>query len=225
MMKKKILIVDDEPDILDILSYNLEKEGYDLMLANNGEKAISKANEFKPDLILLDIMMPKKDGIEVCRELRQKSKFSNTYIVFLTARGEEFSEVAGFEAGGDDYVVKPIRPRSLMSRIKNILKKERIIDDKKEVLVFADLTIDTNKHKVYIGDKKIDLTKKEFKILLFLSSKPERVFTREEIYNRVWESNTIVGERTLDVHIRKIRKKLQKEYIKTIKGVGYSFVY
>ncbi len=224
-MKKKILIVDDEPDILDILSYNLEKEGYDLMLANNGEKAISKANEFKPDLILLDIMMPKKDGIEVCRELRQKSKFSNTYIVFLTARGEEFSEVAGFEAGGDDYVVKPIRPRSLMSRIKNILKKERIIDDKKEVLVFADLTIDTNKHKVYIGDKKIDLTKKEFKILLFLSSKPERVFTREEIYNRVWESNTIVGERTLDVHIRKIRKKLQKEYIKTIKGVGYSFVY
>jgi len=219
------LIVDDEPDIIDILSYNLEKEGYELMSAKNGVKAIAKAETFRPDLILLDVMMPKKNGIEVCRELRKKPEFSGTYIVFLTARSEEFSEIAGFEAGGDDYVVKPIRPRSLVSRINNILMKERVIDDKKEVLVFDNMVIDLNKHKVYIDNYKIDLTKKEFKILLFLSSKPERVFSREEIYAKVWDNDTIVGERTLDVHIRKIRKKLQREYIKTIKGVGYSFGY
>ena len=222
-MKKKILIVDDEPDILDILEYNLEKEGYEVAQAKNGNKAIAKANDFNPDLILLDIMMPKKDGIEVCRELRQKLKFSNTYIVFLTAKGDEFSEIAGFEAGGDDYVVKPIRPRSLLLRIKNILKKERVLENKNSVLKFGNLIIDIQKHKVFVDNDEIDLTKKEFNILLFLSSKPERAFSREEIYSKVWESNTLVGERTLDVHIRKIRKKLQKEYIKTIKGVGYSF--
>jgi len=224
-MRKKILIVDDEPDILDILSYNLKKEGYEIMLAKNGEKAVSRAVVFRPDLILLDVMMPKKDGIEVCLELRKNPLFSKTFIVFLTARGDEFSEIAGFEAGGDDYVVKPIRPGSLISRINNILKKERVIDDEKEVLVYDNLTIDLNKHKVYVEGEKINLTKKEFKILLLLSSKPERVFTREEIYAKVWESDTLVGERTLDVHIRKIRKKMRKEYIKTIKGVGYSFVY
>ncbi len=222
-MKKKILIVDDEPDILDVLKYNLEKEGYEVAQAKNGNKAISKANDFRPDLILLDIMMPKKDGFEVCRELRKKSKFSETYIVFLTAKSDEISEIAGFEAGGDDFVVKPIRPRSLLSRIKNILKKERVIENKKPVLEFGNLLIDIQKHKVFVDNNEIDLTKKEFNILLFLSSKPDRVFSREEIYSKVWESNTLVGERTLDVHIRKIRKKLQKEYIITLKGVGYSF--
>ncbi len=222
-MKKKILIVDDEPDILDILKYNLEKEGYEVAQAKNGNKALSKADDFRPDLILLDIMMPKKNGFEVCRELRQNPKFSDTYIVFLTAKGDEFSEIAGFEAGGDDFVVKPVRPGSLLSRIKNILKKERVLENKNMVLEFGNLLIDIQKHKVFVDNDEIDLTKKEFNILLFLSSKPERVFSREEIYSKVWESDTLVGERTLDVHIRKIRKKLQKEYIKTIKGVGYSF--
>ncbi len=224
-MKKKILIVDDEIDILDILRYNLEKEGYDVIYAANGQKAIDKAYKHKPDLVLLDIMMPKKDGMEVCREMRNDTLFDSTYIIFLTARGEEYSEIAGFEAGADDYVVKPIRPRSLLSRVENILKRERVLNKEKETLKFEDLTIDISKFKVFIDDSELNFTKKEFNIILLLASQPERVFTRQEIYSKIWGNNTIVGERTLDVHIRKIRKKIDNKYIKTVKGVGYSFLY
>ncbi len=224
-MKKKILIVDDEIDILDILRYNLEKEGYDVVYATNGQKAIDKAYKHKPDLVLLDIMMPKKDGMEVCQEMRSDTLFDSTYIIFLTARGEEYSEIAGFEAGADDYVVKPIRPRSLLSRIENILKRERVLNKEEKLLEFDGLIIDIAKFKIFTGDKELNFTKKEFNIILLLASQPERVFTRQEIYSKIWGSDTIVGERTLDVHIRKIRKKIDNKYIKTVKGVGYSFIH
>ncbi len=224
-MKNKILIVDDEPDILDILEYNLEKEGFDISKAKNGKEAIKKAYEIEPDLILLDIMMPKKNGIEVCRELRKDDKFSETYIMFLTARAEEYSEVAGFEVGADDYVVKPVRPRSLISRIRSMLSRKRSVEVKPQILEYGDLTIDLEKYLVYENNKKINLTKKEFKILLLLTSKPEKVFTRENIYNKIWGNDILVGERTLDVHIRKIREKFSKKYIYTIKGIGYTFKY
>ena len=224
-MAKKILIVDDEPDILDILKYNLEKEGYLVKKAKNGIEAIAKANDEIPDMILLDIMMPQKDGIEVCRELRRDKKFNNTYIVFLTARNEEYSEVAGFDVGADDYVVKPIRPRSLISRIKNLFLRSRTGIEEKEILHFGKLEIDKTKIKVYINGKDAKLTKREFEILLFLTSKPEKVFNREAIYHEVWGDETIVGERTLDVHIRKIREKIGDRYINTMKGLGYSFTH
>ncbi len=224
-MSKKILIVDDEPDILDILKYVLEKEGYKVKKARNGEEAVDRAYEEKPDLILLDIMMPKKDGIEVCRELRANKKFNDTIIVFLTARNEEYSEVAGFDVGADDYVVKPIKPRSLISRIKTLLLRNENKEEDKELLIFNDLIIDLNKLKVFVKNKEIFLTKKEFDILHMLSSKPEKVFSRNSIYHKVWGDATIVGERTLDVHIRKIREKIGDNYINTIKGMGYSFKY
>jgi two-component system alkaline phosphatase synthesis response regulator PhoP len=224
-MSKKILIVDDEPDILDILKYILEKEGYSVKKARNGEEAIDRAIEEKPDLILLDIMMPKKDGIEVCRELRANKKFNDTIIVFLTARNEEYSEVAGFDVGADDFVVKPIKPRSLISRIKSLLLRNENKNEDKELLVYNDLTIDLNRFKVSVKNKEILLTKKEFDILQMLSSKPEKVFSRNAIYHKVWGDATIVGERTLDVHIRKIREKIGENYINTIKGMGYSFKY
>lgn len=224
-MSKKILIVDDEPDILDILKYVLEKEGYKVKKARNGEEAVDRAYEEKPDLILLDIMMPKKDGIEVCRELRANKKFNDTIIVFLTARNEEYSEVAGFDVGADDYVVKPIKPRSLISRIKTLLLRNENKEEDKELLIFNDLIIDLNKLKVFVKNKEVFLTKKEFDILHMLSSKPEKVFSRNSIYHKVWGDATIVGERTLDVHIRKIREKIGDNYINTIKGMGYSFKY
>lgn len=224
-MKNKILIVDDEPDILDILKYNLEKEGFNITKAKNGKEAIKKAYESVPDLILLDIMMPKKSGIEVCRELRLDNKFSRTYIMFLTARDEEYSEVTGFDVGADDYVVKPIRSRSLVSRIKAMLSRKRSVEIKPQILTFGNLVIDQEKFLIYEKGKVINLTKKEFKILLLLTSKPEKVFTREVIYSNVWGNEILVGERTLDVHIRKIREKLSEKYIYTIKGVGYTFKY
>lgn len=224
-MSKKILIVDDEPDILDILKYVLEKEGYKVKKARNGEEAVDRAYEEKPDLILLDIMMPKKDGIEVCRELRSNKKFNDTIIVFLTARNEEYSEVAGFDVGADDYVVKPIKPRSLISRIKTLLLRNENKEEDKELLIYNDLIIDLNKLKVFVKNKEVFLTKKEFDILHMLSSKPEKVFSRNSIYHKVWGDATIVGERTLDVHIRKIREKIGDNYINTIKGMGYSFKY
>lgn len=224
-MSKKILIVDDEPDILDILKYILEKEGYKTAKAKNGEEAIDKAYKDTPDLILLDIMMPKKDGIETCRELRTDKKFDDTIIVFLTARREEYSEVAGFSAGADDYVVKPIKPASLISRIKTLFKKERIKEETEQKLIYGDLLIDLVRMRVFVKDREVILTKRELDILLLLSSQPEKVFNRKNIYNKIWGSNTIVGERTLDVHIRKIREKIGENYISTIKGIGYSFNY
>lgn len=224
-MSKKILIVDDEPDILDILKYVLEKEGYKTAKAKNGEEAITKAYQETPDLILLDIMMPKKDGIETCRELRTDKKFDDTIIVFLTARNEEYSEVAGFNAGADDYVVKPIKPASLISRVKTLFTKERIKEETDQNLKYGDLLIDLVRMRVFVKDREVILTKRELDILLLLSSKPEKVFNRQSIYNKIWGSNTIVGERTLDVHIRKIREKIGENYISTIKGMGYSFNY
>lgn len=224
-MAKKILIVDDEPDILDILKYILDKEGFKVRKAKNGEEAIAKAYEEKPDLILLDIMMPKKDGIEVCRQLRSDKKFNDTFIVFLTARKEEYSEVAGFDVGADDYVVKPIKPRSLVSRINTLLLRKRLKMEDNENIVFDDLVIDFTRMKIFVKKKEVILTKKEFDILVLLSSKPEKVFTRNAIYHKVWGDATIVGERTLDVHIRKIREKIGEHYISTIKGTGYSFTY
>lgn len=224
-MRNKILIVDDEPDILDILKYNLEKEGFEVQKAKNGKRAIEKAYSFNPDLILLDIMMPQMDGIEVCRKLRDDFKFAQTYIVFLTARSEEYSEVAGFDVGADDYVVKPIRPRSLISRLKNILKRVRLIDLPTDTLIFGELTIDISKHKIFINDNEVILTKKEYEILHLLASNPEKVFERENIYIKIWGNDTIVGERTLDVHIRKIRSKVGDKYVKTMKGVGYFFTH
>ncbi|MGE5357112.1 MAG: response regulator transcription factor [Deltaproteobacteria bacterium] len=224
-MSKKILIVDDEPDILDVLKYILEKEGFKIRKAKNGEEAIQKAYDEKPDLILLDIMMPKKDGIEVCRQLRNDKKFNETFIVFLTARNEEYSEVAGFDVGADDYVVKPIKPRSLISRINTLLLRKRFKSEENDIKVFDDMIIDMGKMKVFIKQKEIILTKKEFDILLMLSSKPEKVFSRNSIYNKIWGDATIVGERTLDVHIRKIREKIGDKYINTVKGMGYSFTY
>ena len=224
-MPKKILIVDDEPDILDILKYILEKEGFKVKKARNGEEAIDKAYEEKPDLILLDIMMPKNDGIEVCRQLRSDVKFNDTFIVFLTARNEEYSEVAGFDVGADDYVVKPIKPRSLISRINTLFLRKRLKTEEAETMIFDDLLIDLSRMKVFVQKKEVILTKKEMDILLLLSSKPEKVFSRNAIYQKVWGDATIVGERTLDVHIRKIREKIGEKYISTIKGMGYSFIY
>lgn len=224
-MAKKILIVDDEPDILDILKYNLEKEGYRVKKAKDGEEALIKAKEDKPDMIILDIMMPKKNGIEVCKELRKSKRFNDTYIIFLTAKNEELSEVAGFDVGADDYVVKPIKPRSLISRIKTLFLRRRVTQgtEEAEILNFGNLTIDLSQVKVYVKSKEKRLTKREFDILKLLSSRPEKAFSRETIYHHIWGEETIVGDRTLDVHIRKIREKIGEKYIDTIKGIGYTF--
>ncbi len=225
--KIKILIADDEPDILEFLKYNFEKEGYEVSTALNGLEAIEKAEEISPDLIILDVMMPEMDGMEACRILREKTAFKSTLILFLTARSEDFSEIAGFQAGADDYVTKPIRPRVLLARVRSLLSrkvkggeaaKEKIIG-KGEVQIFPD------KRLVQINEQVITLPRKEFDLLVYLASQPERVFTRDEIYRRIWGLGVIVGDRTLDVHIRKLRKALGKKYIKTSKGVGYSFSY
>jgi two-component system, OmpR family, alkaline phosphatase synthesis response regulator PhoP len=220
MSKHTILIVDDEPDILEFLEYNLLKAGYDVALAENGNKAIEKAIEINPDLILLDIMMPDKDGIETCTTLRNMPEFKNTLIVFLTARSEDFSQLAGFEAGADDYVTKPIKPRILISRIKAILRR-KFNETEDEMIELGNLKIDKEKFLVTIDDVEIDLPKKEFELLSLLASKPGKVFKREEILNKVWGNDVIVGDRTIDVHIRKLREKIGDSKIKTLKGIGY----
>lgn len=223
----KILIADDEPDILEFVCYNLAKEGFEVSTATNGLDALKKAKEIKPHLILLDIMMPEMDGVEVCKELRAIPEFENTVIAFLTARSEDYSQIVGFEVGGDDYITKPIRPRVLISRINALLrrfnKNSNQVD--KHVIEVADLYI--NKEQFIVQKKgaedKITLAKKEFELLSLLASKPGKVFTREEIFNKIWGSNVIVGNRTIDVHIRKIREKVGDNYIITIKGIGYKF--
>ncbi len=219
----KILIVDDEPDILEFLRYNLEKEGYAVFTANNGNEAIEVAKRDLPDLIVLDIMMPGMDGVEVCRQLRGMSQFATTLIVFLTARSEDYSEIAGFDVGADDYITKPIRPRVLIARIKALLKRKQGFDYSGDIISVGDITIDNEKRLIKKGNKIIRLPKKEFNLLLLLASKPGRVFTREEIYLKIWGSNLIVGERTLDVHIRKLRERIGVKYIKTSRGIGYAF--
>jgi two-component system alkaline phosphatase synthesis response regulator PhoP len=221
-MAKKILIVDDEKDIVDLVRYNLEKEGFKCYVAYDGEEAVAKAKEKVPDLVLLDIMMPKMDGIEACRQIREIDSLKNVFIAFLTARSEEYSELAGFDVGADDYITKPIKPRILVSRIQAILKRTKEEDVKDEIIV-NDIKIDRNTFTVMVRDHELILPKKEFELLYLLASKPGKVFTRESILNKVWGTDVFVVDRTIDVHIRKIREKIGEDRIKTVKGVGYKF--
>ncbi len=221
---KKILIVDDEPDILEFLQYNLRKEGYQVVTAPDGKVALLVAEREKPDLIMLDIMMPELDGVETCRILRKNKAFDLTPIAFLTARDEDFSQITALDVGGDDYITKPIKPRVLISRINALLRRaDRYNDDEQESIQAHDLVIDRLKVMVFRGSTAIELPKKEFEILWLLASKPGRVFTREEIFDKIWGSDVIVGNRTIDVHIRKLRERLGETYIKTMKGIGYKF--
>jgi two-component system alkaline phosphatase synthesis response regulator PhoP len=222
----KILIVDDEPDILDFIRYNLVKEGFEVFTASNGEDGIKTAEQVKPRLIILDIMMPKMDGVEVCRKLRSKPEFEHTLITFLTAREEDYSQIAALDVGGDDYITKPIRPRVFLSRIKALLRRSERREEEREepnTLSIGDLIIDRDRVTVTKGEEVIELAKKEFELLYLLVSKPGKVFSREEIFNKVWGTDVIVGNRTIDVHIRKLREKIGDHYIKTIKGIGYKF--
>jgi len=221
---KKILIVDDEPDILEFLQYSLRKEGYDVVTANDGKHALEVAERERPQLIILDIMMPELDGVETCRILRSRKEFADTPIAFLTARDEDYSQITALDVGGDDYITKPIKPRVLISRITALLRRaSRHSDDDQEVIALHDLVIDKQKVLVFKGQATIELPRKEFEILWLLASKPGRVFTREEIFDKIWGSDVIVGNRTIDVHIRKLRERLGEEYIKTMKGIGYKF--
>jgi two-component system alkaline phosphatase synthesis response regulator PhoP len=220
----KILLVDDEPDILEFLSYNLKKEGYNVFTANNGKEAIVVAKRENPDLIILDVMMPDMDGIETCREIRELPGLKDVMIAFLTARNEDYSQIAGFEVGADDYINKPIKPRVLISRITALLRRGKSTSasatDKVEM---GGIRIDRERYVVVQDGKEINLPKKEFELLALLASKPGKVFTREVILDRVWGGEVVVGDRTIDVHVRKLREKLGEEFIKTVKGIGYKF--
>ena len=220
----KILLVDDEPDILDFLSYNLKKEGYVVFTAHNGVEAIAKAKKEHPHLIVLDVMMPEMDGIETCRQLREISALDNSVVAFLSARNEEYTQISGFDVGADDFITKPIKPRVFISRVKALLRRYK--NDKPVASVIVDLgeiKIDNEKHMVYKSGVAIELPKKEFNLLSLLSSKPGKVFKREVILDMIWGEEVVVGDRTIDVHIRKLREKLGEDYIKTVKGVGYKF--
>ena len=221
--KYKILIVDDEPDIVELLHYNLTREGYEVAQADNGKRAIEVAQAFKPDVILMDVMMPVLDGIAACRQLREMNDFKQTHIIFLTARAEEFSEVAAFDAGADDYLTKPIKPRALLSRLAAFARRDSQQDEQEQVIDIAGLKIDRTSFAVYKGEQKITLPKKEFELLAFLASTPNKVFTRDELLNSIWGSDVYVIARTVDVHIRKVREKVGEDHIRTIKGVGYKF--
>ncbi len=220
----KILIVDDEPDILDFLSYNLRKEGFDVATASSGKEALEMALKIRPQLIILDIMMPEMDGVEVCRRLRANPDFNKTTITFLTARDEDVSQISALDVGGDDYITKPIKPQVFISRINALLRRNKTetIEDE-HIIRVANLEINKEKVQILRGTEIIDLPKKEFELLLLLVSKPGKVFTREEIYNKIWGNDVIVGDRTIDVHIRKLREKIGVENIKTLKGIGYKF--
>jgi len=219
----KILVVDDEPDILEFLGYNLRNEGYEVLTAGDGKKAVDIAVKEKPHLVLLDVMMPGIDGIETCREMRRKKELENAVIAILTARHEDYSQIAGFDAGADDYISKPVRPKVLLSRIKSLLRRhpELQIDDDK--LQFDDLFIDKTGILVRKNGREIPLVKKEFELLAFLASKPGKVFSRESILNHVWGNDVVVGNRTIDVHIKRLREKIGEKYLKTVKGIGYKF--
>lgn len=218
----KILVVDDEPDILEFIEYNLKREGYEVFLASNGQEGIDKATEIKPDLIILDVMMPVLDGIETCRRLREDDKFKDTFIVFLTARSEEYSEIAGFNVGADDYIAKPIKPRVLISRINAILRRKAPAESSDSISI-GNIEIDRESFTVRKDGVAIPMAKKEFELLHLLAGKPGKVFTRENILEKVWGDDVLVVDRTIDVHIRKIREKLGDNYISTVKGVGYKF--
>lgn len=223
MENAKILLVDDEQDILDLIKYNLEKEGFQVFTASNGKEGIVEAARSTPDLILLDVMMPEMDGMETCVQLREKPELKHTVIAFLTARGEDYSQIAGFEAGADDYITKPIKPRVLVSRVKALLRRtaESTASDKKKKT--NGIVIDKERYVVMKNGEELTLPKKEFELLSLLISQPGRVFTRESILSGVWGNDVIVGDRTIDVHIRKLREKLGDHHFKTVKGVGYKF--
>ena len=227
-MKKsdiKILCVDDEPDILEILKYNLSNEGYNVSTAKDGVSAIKKANDTKPNLIIMDVMMPNMDGIEACEKLRNDIKFNDTIIMFLTARGEDYSHVAAYEAGADDYVTKPVKPKVLLSKVKGILRRSnKKIEPENNIIEFENIKIDRESYKVYVSGQSLSLPRKEFELLYLLASKPDKVFKREKIMEKVWGAEVVVGDRTIDVHIRKLREKIGDKFFKTVKGVGYKFV-
>jgi two-component system alkaline phosphatase synthesis response regulator PhoP len=219
----KILIVDDEIDIIELLSYNLKKENFTVVTSMNGKEAINIASKIKPDIILMDVMMPEMDGIEACRQIKDIPQLKNIPLIFLTARGEEFSELAGFEAGADDYIIKPIKPRVLISRLKAILRRNISDNTTQDKMEFPDLKIDRESFSVTYLGKVLQFPKKEFELLSLLASKPGKVFTREQILESIWGDDVLVVDRTIDVHIRKIREKLDDNFIQTIKGVGYKF--
>tara|TARA_Y200000002_G_C22651985_1_gene651772 strand:+ start:207 stop:896 length:690 start_codon:yes stop_codon:yes gene_type:complete len=227
-MKKsdiKILCVDDEPDILEILKYNLSNEGYNVSTAKDGVSAIKKANNSKPNLIIMDVMMPNMDGIEACEKLRNDLKFNDTIIMFLTARGEDYSHVAAYEAGADDYVTKPVKPKVLLSKVKGLLRRSnKKIEPENNEIELENIKIDRESYKVYVSGQSLSLPRKEFELLYLLASKPDKVFKREKIMEKVWGGEVVVGDRTIDVHIRKLREKIGDKYFKTVKGVGYKFV-
>jgi two-component system alkaline phosphatase synthesis response regulator PhoP len=218
-----VLLVDDEPDIVELLKYNLEREGYQVFTALNGRDALKAAKLNRPDLIVLDIMMPGMDGVEVCNQLRQQPEFKHTLITFLSARGEDYSQIAGFDAGADDYITKPVRPKVFISKVKALLKRSSSDRPDGQIMESNGIKVDLEKVLVYLGDKEMQLPKKEFELLVLLMSKPGKVFKRDEIYGQIWGNELFVGDRTIDVHIRKLREKIGDDRIKTIKGIGYKF--
>lgn len=225
-MKKKditILLVDDEPDILEIIRYNLEAEGYRVNTADNGQKGVVLAKKLKPQLILLDVMMPKMDGMEACGQIREIPELSDTVIAFLTARGEDYSQIKGFEAGADDYITKPIKPKVLVGRVKALLRRFRLSETEGQ-MKHGNLVIDREQYKIFLDSEEMQLPRKEFELLVLLASKPEKVFRREDILDQIWGPGVVVGDRTIDVHIRKLREKIGDEKFLTVKGVGYKFV-
>ncbi|MCR9015967.1 response regulator transcription factor [Aquiflexum gelatinilyticum] len=221
--KVKILVVDDEPDIIDILTYNLKKEGYEVESAEDGIKAVKIAAKFLPDVILLDIMMPNQDGVETCRQIREIPELKGTFIIFLTARAEEYSEVAAFDVGADDYITKPIKPRALMSRIAALFRRESKKENEVAQIKIKDLIIDRTSYTIDKNGKTITLPKKEFELLYFLAKNPNIVFSRDDLLQNIWGTDVFVLARTVDVHIRKVREKIGEDYITTVKGVGYKF--
>lgn len=222
-MLQKVLLVDDEPDIIELLKYNLEREGYQVSTALNGRDAIKVAKANRPDLIVLDIMMPGMDGVEVCNQLRQLPEFKHTIITFLTARSEDYSQIAGFEAGADDYITKPVRPKVFVTKVKALLKRSGADRPDGQVLEANGVKVDLERVSVSVEGNDMQLPKKEFELLVLLMSKPGKVFKREEIYSQIWGNELFVGERTIDVHIRKLREKIGDDRIRTVKGIGYTF--
>ncbi|MBX2840916.1 MAG: response regulator transcription factor [Flammeovirgaceae bacterium] len=222
--KHKVLVVDDEQDIVEILRYNLEKEGYDVKTANDGKKGLEIAKKFLPELVLMDIMMPVMDGVESCRQIRDIPEMKAAYIIFLTARAEEYSEVAAFDVGADDYIIKPIKPRALMSRINAHFRRElKNKENEEDIIKIGKFIIDRSSYTLHIGDLQVNLPKKEFELLYFLAETPNKVYGRDELLASIWGSDVYVLARTVDVHIRRVREKIGSQYIKTVKGVGYKF--
>jgi two-component system alkaline phosphatase synthesis response regulator PhoP len=227
-MKKSditILVVDDDPDILEILSYNLSAEGYKVITADNGLEGVKKAKKKNPHLVILDVMMPEMDGIEACEKIRETKGLENTIITFLTARGEDYSQVAGFDAGADDYITKPVKPKVLMSKVKALLRRFKSNSPEKNIVEIGDIIINRDEYKISNQGNEMTLPRKEFELLSLLTSEPNKVFKRDDILNTVWGNEVVVGGRTIDVHIRKLREKLGDDKFKTVKGVGYKFVH